>query len=246
MAEASAESVLDDVRGVVRDVLDKGDATWSALAEAGLLGLAAPEEYDGSGHGLPEVGVLIDEVGRRAADLPVRDTLAGGLLTLVACGSAEQQGELIPRIVAGDLWLTPALAEPGDALPAHPLTRLDDGAVSGTKVRVPVRDGLLLVSTDSGAVIVDPSGPGVTTTRNPSSTGRPEASYVFDGAPALHVLGEGSVEVLRRHVMAGAVLEAAGLLAGARDLTSGYIAERTQFGRRLAEFQAVAMQIADV
>lgn len=246
MADASAESVLDDVRGVVRDVLDKGDATWSALAEAGLLGLAAPEEYDGSGHGLPEVGVLIDEVGRRAADLPVRDTLAGGLLTLVACGSAAQQDELIPQVVAGDLLLTPALAEPGDALPAQPLTRFTEGAVSGTKVRVPVRDGLLLVCTDVGAVIVDPSGPGVTTTRTLSSTGRPEASYAFDGAPALHVLGEGSADVLRRHVVAGAVLEAAGLLAGARDLTSGYIAERTQFGRRLAEFQAVAMQIADV
>ncbi|UDY22291.1 acyl-CoA dehydrogenase family protein [Nocardioides sp. Kera G14] len=38
----------------------------------------------------------------------------------------------------------------------------------------------------------------------------------------------------------------AGLLAGALSLTATYIGERSQFGRRLAEFQAVAQQIADV
>ena len=36
------------------------------------------------------------------------------------------------------------------------------------------------------------------------------------------------------------------MVAGARDLTADYIKGRTQFGRTLAEFQAVAMQIADV
>ncbi|MEO5662112.1 MAG: acyl-CoA dehydrogenase family protein [Nocardioides sp.] len=39
---------------------------------------------------------------------------------------------------------------------------------------------------------------------------------------------------------------AAGLLGGARDLTAAHIKQRTQFGRALAEFQAVAMQVADV
>ena len=46
--------------------------------------------------------------------------------------------------------------------------------------------------------------------------------------------------------VAGLCLTAAGLVAGARDLTATYIKGRTQFGRALAEFQAVAMQIADV
>ena len=46
--------------------------------------------------------------------------------------------------------------------------------------------------------------------------------------------------------VAGLCLTAAGLVAGARDLTASYVKGRTQFGRALAEFQAVAMQIADV
>jgi alkylation response protein AidB-like acyl-CoA dehydrogenase len=73
-----------------------------------------------------------------------------------------------------------------------------------------------------------------------------EATYVFDGAPVLGVLGEGAAETVRTLAIAGALLHADGLLAGARDLTAGYVKERTQFGRSLAEFQGVAMQIADV
>ncbi|HNA99892.1 MAG TPA: acyl-CoA dehydrogenase, partial [Marmoricola sp.] len=49
-----------------------------------------------------------------------------------------------------------------------------------------------------------------------------------------------------RNAAAGLVLWGAGLLAGACDLTAEYIKERRQFGRSLAEFQAVAMQMADV
>ena len=62
----------------------------------------------------------------------------------------------------------------------------------------------------------------------------------------LGVLGEGASDVLRQHVVAGALLQGDGLLSGARDLTAGYVKERVQFGRRLAEFQGVAMQVADV
>ena len=52
--------------------------------------------------------------------------------------------------------------------------------------------------------------------------------------------------MLAERYVAGLCLTAAGVVAGARDLTATYIKGRTQFGRSLAEFQAVAMQIADV
>jgi alkylation response protein AidB-like acyl-CoA dehydrogenase len=237
----------DEVRSVLADVLDKGTADWPACADAGLLGLAAPEELGGEGLGLAELGVLVHALGTRAADLPVWETLVCGLLPLVRSGTAAQQQELVPGIVAGDLLLAPAVAEPGRAFPDDPATTLVGGGVRGTKVRVPVLgSGWLVVSTDAGAVLVDPAGEGVTRADSPSSSRRPEATYRFDGTPALHVLGDGSTRVLHDHARAGLVLWADGLLAGARDLTAGYIRERVQFGRRLAEFQAVAQQIADV
>ena len=238
--------VLDDVRSVVTDVLDKGGATWAALAEAGILALAAPEEYDGSGLGLVELGVVLHEVGIRALDLPVRDTLVSGLLTLVEAGDEDTRAALVPKIVSGDLLLTAAIGEVGRAVPDNPATTMQDNRVSGVKIHVPVRDGLLLVSTSTGVAVVDPSGEGVTRVETRASSGQPEASYAFEAAPALHVLGADSTAVLHRFAKAGALLQGAGLLAGARDLTAGYIKERTQFDRKLAEFQAVAMQIADV
>lgn len=248
--------IREEIRSVVVDVLDKGGASWDACAEGGLLALAAPAEYGGEGLGLGEVGVLLHEVGRRALDLPVWETLVCGLLTLSAASSAEIQAKYIPEIVAGKLLLAPALNEPGNALPTAPATTLRDGKVTGHKIDVTLLEGnvLLLVSTDAGIAVVDPKGPGVTATQNYSSRTVPKAEarglgetgYRFDGAPALAVLGPDAASVLREHAIAGLLLLGDGLVAGALDLTAGYIKERVQFGRKLAEFQAVAVQIADV
>jgi alkylation response protein AidB-like acyl-CoA dehydrogenase len=248
--------VREEIRSVVTDVLDKGGAGWDACAEAGLLGLAAPEAYGGEGLGLGEIGVLLQEVGRRALDLPVWETLACGLLTLAATGADDVQARLVPDVVAGKLLLAPALNEPGNTLPLAPATTLRDGKVTGHKIDVTVLDGatLLLVSTDSGVALVDPAGPGVSTTANYSSRtvpanearGRGETGYVFTDAPAVAVLDGDAPTVLRDHAIAGLLLLGDGLVAGALDLTAGYIRDRVQFGRRLAEFQAVAVQIADV
>jgi alkylation response protein AidB-like acyl-CoA dehydrogenase len=128
--------VRDEIRSVVTDVLDKGGASWQACADAGLLGLAAPEEYAGEGLGLGEIGVLLHEIGVRALDLPAWETLACGLMTLVKTGTPEQQARFVPDIVAGKLHLAPALDEPGVAMPPHPRTALVDGRVTGHKIGV--------------------------------------------------------------------------------------------------------------
>ena len=254
VSEVQAET-LSEIRSVVTDVLDKGGATWDAFAEGGLLSLAAPEAYGGEGLGLTEVGVLLHEVGARALDLPVWETLACGLLTLSAAATPEQAARFIPEIVAGKLLIAPALNEPGAALPTAPATTLRDGLVNGHKIDVSLLEGntLLLVSTDAGVVLVDPNGPGVRRTDNYSSRSIPAATarglqtgYVLTDAPALEVLPEAAAQVLREHAIAGLLLLGDGLVAGALALTAGYIKERGQFGRKLAEFQAVAVQIADV
>ena len=244
------DSVLDEVRSVIRDVLDRGDGSWRALQEAGLLSLAAPKEHGGENLGLVEVAVLLHEVGRRASALPAWETLACGLLPLVRSGSETLQADLVPKVLAGELLLAPALGELGAALPTQPATTYDDQGVSGTKIGVPVLDGttLLLVSTtsaDRGAAValVDPAGPGVTRVDTRTSRGASEATYTFASAPVLGVL---DADVVRSHAIAGLAALGAGVVEGARDLTAGYIRDRRQFGRALAEFQAVAQQIADV
>ncbi len=241
-AREKAES-LAAVRSVLADVLDR-DGGWAELAEAGLLGLAVPEAYGGEGLGLPEVGVLLRETGARATHLPVWETLCCGALTLAAHGSDEQRQALLPGVVAGQVLLTPAVRELAP-------TTYADGTVTGRKLAVTCAAGAshLLVTAHRGSsdvvALVDVSDPGVTLLESGSSARLTTHTVVLDKARA-ELLDDGAATTLTNLWTAGLCLTAAGLVAGARDLTATYIKGRTQFGRSLAEFQAVAMQIADV
>lgn len=260
-AGAEAAEAAEAVRSVVIEALERagealydegGDATWRALASAGLLALAVPAEQGGEGLGLPEVAVLLRETGVRAVQLPVWETLCCGALTLAAAGSAEQRQVLLPGVAAGEKLLTPALREVGAGIPDRPATSYAEGRVTGRKIGVTYADraARLLVSVTAGdrpaVALVDPHGPGVRLLESPSSTHAPQHTVVLDGAPAELLEGPDAARILNRLAVAGLCLTAAGVVAGARDLTASYIKGRTQFGRALAEFQAVAMQAADV
>ena len=244
---------IEAVRAVVTEVLSRSSDRdpWAELAAAGLLALPVPEAYDGEGLGLSETAVLLREAGARAAHAPLWETLCCAVPTLAASGSPEQQAAWLPRIARGEAVLTPALREPGVSLTGTPTTRHADGTLTGRKVGVTYADRAdrLLVTAVDGAdtvvALVDPHGPGVTLLPTPSSGEPAQHTVVLEGAPA-ELLAAGAARVLVEHAVAGLSVLAAGLVAGARDLTADYIKGRTQFGRALAEFQAVAMQVADV
>ena len=253
---AEAAEAAEAVRSVVTEALERSgedaDAAWQALASAGLLALAVPEEQGGEGLGLAEVAVLLRATGARAVRLPVWETLCCGALTLAAAGSAEQRQVLLPGVASGEKLLTPALREVGAGIPDHPATTYADGRVTGRKIGVTYaeRAARLLVSVTAGdrsaVALVDPHGPGVRLLESPSSMRTPQHTIVLDGAPAELLEGPDAARTLRDLAVGGLCLTAAGVVAGARDLTASYIKGRTQFGRALAQFQAVAMQVADV
>jgi alkylation response protein AidB-like acyl-CoA dehydrogenase len=239
------------VTDVVRQALDR-DAAWADLAAAGLLSLPVPEEHGGEGLGLPEVAVLLREVGRRAGALPVWETLCCGALVLAAAGSDDQQRRLLPGVAAGEVILTPAIREAGAGIPERPETTLTAGLLTGRKVGVTCAEeatALLVPAYDGDRVVValvDPTADGVTLQPSPSSRGASEHTVLLDGAEADVLPGADAASLLRGLAVAGLCLTAAGVLAGARDLTADYVKGREQFGRKLAEFQAVAQQVADV
>jgi 3-oxocholest-4-en-26-oyl-CoA dehydrogenase beta subunit len=115
----------DDLR------FDRG--LWSAMADAGLLGLAVPAEHGGAGLGVLELCLVLEEVGRRTALVPALAALAFGGLPVARWGTAEQRAALLPGLVAGTTVLTAALVEPlGD--PTRPTTtarRVGDGKGQG-------------------------------------------------------------------------------------------------------------------
>ncbi|WP_067436075.1 acyl-CoA dehydrogenase [Nocardioides jensenii] len=246
------------VASVVDDVVKREGVDWADLAQSGLLGLAVPEELGGEGLGLLELAIVLERLGVAAVQLPAWETLVAGTLTVARSGTATQRAALLTGVAEGDTILSPALAEAGDALPDAPTTTVrrdgDTLLLRGTKVGVTYADAaaslLVLVSFDGGLAValVDPRRDGVTLRPSRTSRGTTTHSIDFDDVP-VELLGDIPAEAarhLRDNAVAGLALAGAGLLAGARDLTAGYVKERTQFGRALAEFQAVAQQIADV
>ncbi len=256
------QAVLD----VAREALGREDVDWSTLADAGLLSLCVPEAYGGEGLGLAEVGVLVREVGRRAVHLPVWETLVCGALPLAAVGTQAQQERLLPGVATGEVRLAAALQEPGGAHPTVPSTTLrpdgDGWRLNGRKVGVWGAEGATAilvparVRDSTVVVLVDPRSDEVELIGTRSSREATEHTLVLadlrvaetdvlGGAPGT-IGADSAAAVLRQHAVAGLCLLGDGLVEGARDLTAGYVKQRQQFGRALAEFQAVAMQMADV
>jgi 3-oxo-4-pregnene-20-carboxyl-CoA dehydrogenase beta subunit len=264
--QPSMSETQEAVRSVAREALGRDQASWADLAELGLLALPAPEAQGGEGLGLDDVGVLVREAGRQASPLPVWSVLVAGALPVATAGTPAQQERLLAGLASGQRRLTAAANEPGQAHPLRPATRLTrDGQgwrLDGLKVAargVDDADHVLVSATsDDGpvVVVVDPGAAGVTTSEARSSEGVAEHTLRFDRVrvAADDVLGgrPGSREstqafrALREHMIVGLCLLGEGLVAGATELTASYVKERRQFGRALAEFQAVAMQMADV
>ena len=142
------------------------DALWAAFAEADLLTLALPERLGGEGLSVTDVGSLLVDVGRAAAPIPALATLGFGVLPIVALGTDAQQDELLTGVSAGRVF-TAALGEPGQQFPAQPSTTAHQSGdwyrVSGTVLAVPFAASAhrILVPTDAGVVLVDPTAAAV-------------------------------------------------------------------------------------
>jgi alkylation response protein AidB-like acyl-CoA dehydrogenase len=216
---------------------------WQALCQAELMSVCVPEDAGGAGLGPVELAVVLREVGARAAPVPALATLVS-TLAMARYGTPAHK-----RQQPADSVGTVALREPGRAPADPPLTTAErdgDGWVlTGRKVGVPYGNeaAYVLVTADEGVFMATGSW-----TAHPefAANGEPLATVVFDRTPAERLAGPEAVAGLRQIFTAAVAAQASGVLAGALKLTTEYIRTRKQFGRALAEFQAVTVQIADV
>ncbi len=234
---------------------------WAALADAGLLGIAVPVAHGGAGLGLLELALVLEEVGRRTAPVPALAALALGGLPVARWGTAAQQAAILPGLAAGTTVLTAALVEPlGDPLTPSTTARPDgDGWVlDGVRTNVPaglVADLVIVPAvTDAGiGLFVVPAGAdGVTSERQDTTTGTPDARLTLAGVrvgPDAR-LGPADAEgtTLRwlvEHATVAACAVMSGVAAEAVRITGEYTSAREQFGRAIATFQAVGQRAAD-
>lgn len=89
---------------------------WRAVCEAGLSGVALPEEHGGAGLGMVEMALIVEALaasggGCTVAQLFMINPIFGGV-SIAKFGSPRMKAELLPRIIAGELNCCMALTEP--------------------------------------------------------------------------------------------------------------------------------------
>jgi alkylation response protein AidB-like acyl-CoA dehydrogenase len=234
--------------------------TWAELAKADVLGVTVPEAHGGLGYGILDACLLLEQVGRTVAPVPLLHTLVSGAIPLAEYGTDEQQARWLPGVADGRVVLTAALTE-AEAEPESPTTRAtragDAYTLDGTKFTVPVAHvaDRVLVSgrTDDGRVgvfLVDPNADGVSLARQTVSSHEPQFVMELTAAPAELLgddLGRGE-EALARTIACtrvGLCALAAGVAARALRITADYTTTRKQFDRAIGTFQAVGQRMAD-
>jgi acyl-CoA dehydrogenase len=81
------------------------DAFVKALTDAGYLGALIPEEFGGSGLGVTEASVILEEINRSGANAGACHAQMYTMGTLLRHGSEEQKREYLPKIASGELRL---------------------------------------------------------------------------------------------------------------------------------------------
>ena len=237
----------------VRELERRGEADaelWAALHGHGWLGIAVPAEGGGDG-GLLEAGLLVEEVQRRAALVPVAETIACAA-TLHRRGSSERSAELVHRLLTGAATAVPAVLEADDRFGALSAEVTADGRLSGEKFFVDYASFAshhLVAARRDGAVQlfwVDRADPAVVIQETRSLGRTPQARVRYDGAAAEAVCGAEGLAFLTRLARALCAVQAVACMQQALDMSVAYTAVREQFGRPIATFQAVQHHAADM
>jgi alkylation response protein AidB-like acyl-CoA dehydrogenase len=234
------------------------EGLWKGVAEMGWLGAAVPEAYGGAGFGRLELVLIAEEIGRALAPIPFSSSVYLATEGLLLAGKDDQKKRWLPKLAAGEVIGTFALAEKaGQTGPNGIQAKLTNGKLSGTKA--PVLDGevagLALVAAREGSgislALVDLSGPGVERTPIESiDPSRSMAQLTFKDAPAELVGGSGAGWALAEQLLDRAAVLVAFEQIGAGDraleITRDYAMGRYAFGRPIASFQALKHRLADL
>jgi acyl-CoA dehydrogenase len=205
---------------------------WRELAEAGLLGIAVPEELGGAGLGLEAICLLLEQQGRFLAPVPLWENLLAAYV-LTWHGSASQQRRWLVHVATGTAKLGLAASLDGPS----PVS-VADGVLSGTALVTSKADALVVVTDDEVFLCDAPAGRPVVTTNH-------AMAYEVDltGVRAEPLVA--SAESVRDHLRAALCVTAVGVAdAGIRE-AAAHLSQREQFGRPLAVFQATTFQLGD-
>ena len=227
------------------------EALWETLEESALTRAWVPETLGGPGTSLADGFAIVRLTGAHAVPVPLAEALMAGWL-------ASSAGLEVPD---GPLTVAPAGAAPsvrldGDALSGfaarvpfartcgHLVVVFDGGDRNGTRSRG-ARDNGAHLDRTQGVAIVDRAACAVDA--GASLAGEPSDTVVFDGVVPVARSAPVAVDHAERLRRMGAAMRAeqmAGALERCLEQSLQYAADRHQFGRPIAKFQAVQHNLA--
>jgi alkylation response protein AidB-like acyl-CoA dehydrogenase len=249
------------------------EASYEALRQTDFHAPHIPEQYGGVGADALATVIVIEEVARACAAtslVPAVNKL--GTLPLLLVGTEELKKRYLGPVAAGEAMFSYALSEPeagSDAAAMRTQARQDgDGWVLNGVKRWITNAGIsryytvmAITDPDAGsrgisAFVVEIDDPGV-------SFGAPEKKLGIKGSPTREVYfdnvhlpadrmigapGTGFRTALATldHTRITIAAQALGIAQGALDYALGYVTERKQFGKAIAEFQGLQFMLADM
>ena len=244
------------------------------LAELGLLGMAAPEAYGGSGLDMTSVSVVIEEIARHDGSLALTIASHNGLASahIARQGSDAQKRRWLPRLARGEALGAWCLTEPGSGSDAaggmqtRAERRGGDWVLNGTKMFITQGSvgEIYVVLAQTGphkqhgisAFVVERGTKGLSVGKHLEKLGMRSSDtteVVLEDCvvPDENRLGDvdkgfqGALGILERGRISIASL-ALGIHRGALEEARKYALERIAFGKPIAENQAIQWMIADM
>lgn len=268
--EFAVKEIAPCVREMDRDGVFRKDLIDQFFAQ-GFMGVSVPEAYGGSGGSFFMSILAVEEFARvdgsAAVIIDVQNTLVEN--AILRWGSEEQKKTLLPRLASNTVGAY-ALSEPqagSDAFALETRAEANDGhyVLYGRKLWITNAQeaGLFIVfaTVDRAlghrgitAFLVDRATVGFSVGKKEDKLGIRASStceLILEGCrvPEANVLGEVgrgykvAIETLNEGRI-GIAAQMVGIARGALDHAIAYAKERRQFGKPLAEFQAIQFQIA--
>jgi len=257
---AEQEAFRDSLRRYLADKCDQNFARkqaqqmiphtadlWNNLVELGITSVLVPEAQGGLGMGMVDMGVVMEELGRRVNPAPV----IASAVVATSAALVFQQNDLLQALAKGSTIATLAFEEEQSSFMhwQKPALKALQQTLNGKKVRV--LDGMaadvLFVTAQDGVYLVDTSAKGVT--REPVDTvdiSRRIANITFKDVAAKKVGELSSLSPVLDRLIVALSADAIGAAEMALFLSLQYAKERVQFGVAIGSFQSIQHMLAEM
>ena len=247
---------------------------FKKLGKLGLMGVLVPQEYGGSGFGYAEYVTAIEELAKVDPSVGLSMAAHNSLCTghIMQFGNEDQKKKYLPKLASAEYlgaWgltehntgsdsanMSTVAVKDGDDWVLNGSKNFITHAISGDVVVVIVRTGEKGDSKGMSAFIVEKGTPGLTSGKKEDKLGMrasETAELIFDNCRVSHCnllgnVGDGFVQAMK--VLDGGRISIAalslGIAKGAYEVALKYAKERIQFGKPIAQHQAIAFKLADM